>query len=124
MSFRLKTAFDYSAAPPTSYPFRSYNIFEPPPNPNAQMGTQVYSKLQLKKQRWPVFHSSIALQNSHHMTMVSNVDDGDAKKDYGLQNVVKFPRLGNFSLNELDNVGMALALNQANALTHYQEAYK
>ncbi|MCO5602536.1 hypothetical protein L7F22_056669 [Adiantum nelumboides] len=42
MRFRLKTAFDYSAAPPTSYPFRSYNIFEPPPNPNAQMGTQVY----------------------------------------------------------------------------------
>ncbi|MCO5606075.1 hypothetical protein L7F22_060262, partial [Adiantum nelumboides] len=38
------------------------------------------------------------------------------------KNVAKFPRLGNFSLNELDNVGIAVALNQANTLTHYQEA--
>ncbi|MCO5584414.1 hypothetical protein L7F22_038340 [Adiantum nelumboides] len=82
------------------------------------------SKLQLKKQRWAAFHSSIASQSSHRMTMVSNVDDGDASKGSGLLNVAKFPSLGNFSLNELDNVGMAVALSQANALTHYQEACK
>ncbi|MCO5605908.1 hypothetical protein L7F22_060094 [Adiantum nelumboides] len=82
------------------------------------------SKLQLKKQRWAAFHSSIASQSSRRMTMVSNVDDGDASKGSGLLNVAKFPRLGNFSLNELDNVGMAVALSQANALTHYQEACK
>ncbi|MCO5584573.1 hypothetical protein L7F22_038503 [Adiantum nelumboides] len=56
--------------------------------------------------------------------MVSNVDDGDANKGYDLQNVAKFSRLGYFSLNELDNVGMAVALNQANALTHYQKVCK
>ncbi|MCO5605663.1 hypothetical protein L7F22_059846 [Adiantum nelumboides] len=82
------------------------------------------SKLHLKKQRWTTFHSSIAPQSSHRMTMVSNVDDGDASKGFGLQSVAKFPRLGKFSLNELDNVGMVVALNQANALTHYQEACK
>ncbi|MCO5612408.1 hypothetical protein L7F22_066675 [Adiantum nelumboides] len=82
------------------------------------------SKLQLKKQRWAAFHSSIAPQSSRHMTMVSNVDDGDASKDSCLLNVAKFPRLGIFSLDELDNVGMAVALSQANALTHYQEACK
>ncbi|MCO5573679.1 hypothetical protein L7F22_027452, partial [Adiantum nelumboides] len=80
------------------------------------------SKLQLKKQRWAAFHSSIASQSSHCMTMVSNVDDGDVSKGFGLQNVAKFSRLGNFSLNELDNVRMVVALNQANALKHYQEA--
>ncbi|MCO5568688.1 hypothetical protein L7F22_022387 [Adiantum nelumboides] len=82
------------------------------------------SKLQLKKQRWAKFHSSIAPQSSCHMTVVSNVDDGDASRGFGLQNEAKFPSRGKFSLNELDNVGMVVAHSQANALTHDQEACK
>lgn len=82
------------------------------------------SKLQLKKQRWAAFHSSIALQSSRRMTVVSNVEDGDASKGPGLQNVAKFFRLGNLSLNELDDVGKAVALSQENALTQYHEKCK
>ncbi|KAI5056285.1 hypothetical protein GOP47_0028103 [Adiantum capillus-veneris] len=41
LRFRFKGAFD-SAAPPMSYPLDAHDIFQPPSNPNAQMGTQVY----------------------------------------------------------------------------------
>ncbi|MCO5553929.1 hypothetical protein L7F22_007455 [Adiantum nelumboides] len=58
------------------------------------------------------------------MTMVTNVDDGDASKESVLHNAAKLSRLGNLSLCELDDVGMAVALNQAKALTQYHEACK
>ncbi|KAI5068562.1 hypothetical protein GOP47_0016907, partial [Adiantum capillus-veneris] len=82
------------------------------------------SKLQLKKQRWAAFHCASAPQSSRCMTMVTNVDDGDASRGSGLHNAAKFSRLGNLSLRELDDVGMAVALSQAKALTQYHEACK
>ena len=54
------------------------------------------SKLQMKKQRWAAFHFVNALQRSRRMTMVTNVDDGDANnRGFGLHNAAKFSSLGN-----------------------------
>ena len=58
------------------------------------------------------------------MTAVSNVDDGDASTGSGLHNVAKFLRSGSLALQELNDVGIAVALNQAFAITQHLEACK
>ncbi|MCO5571509.1 hypothetical protein L7F22_025250, partial [Adiantum nelumboides] len=75
------------------------------------------SKLQqLNKKRWATFHFASAPRSSQRMIVVTNVNDGDANRGSGLHIAAKFLRLGNLSLCELNDVGMAVALSQAKAL--------